>query len=260
MLRPRPASLPLLVALWAATLLPSQPVEGQGFTTADERLWLQALGQYAPGEHWQVNNDMQYRHGIRANWDTNWEQWLLRPSVTWLPADWGALTLGYTYLHTAPDDGLTSVPRVEEHNIWQQWVLSQQGGAQIQVSHRFRIEQRFQRHWHATPDGGRIETRPVRVRPRYRLTLSRPMVPAWGLSAFVFSEIFVNATPRNSGRPVFNQAWARGGLSWQPRASAHTVSLAYQLQVSQSGRRIPANHILFVGYNLLLKASPAESR
>jgi hypothetical protein len=101
--------------------------------------WFMFVNSTKLNNKWALHFDLQLRSS--DNW-THKRNLLLRPGLTYLISKKQEATLGYlwnqsyTYPEAAPDYQLT------EHRIWEQYVYKHKIKT-INVSHRFRVEQRF---------------------------------------------------------------------------------------------------------------------
>lgn len=101
--------------------------------------WLFLMNSTRINEHWGVHFDAQFR--TQDEWD-GIRNVLIRPGLTYFINGNNDLTLGYLFTQTftrlvgTPENTLT------EHRIWQQYIHKHKISG-INVSHRFRLEQRF---------------------------------------------------------------------------------------------------------------------
>lgn len=101
--------------------------------------WLFLMNSTKINQHWGVHFDAQFRS--QDEWD-GIRNVLIRPGLTYFIDSNNDVTLGYLFTQTftrltgTPDNTLT------EHRIWQQYIHRHKI-SNINVSHRFRLEQRF---------------------------------------------------------------------------------------------------------------------
>jgi len=88
---------------------------------------------------WGASFDGQFRSANHADYLKNV---LLRPSANYYLNKKAHLDLGYAYIASHGRSGDTKTFR-PEHRIFQQFIYSHKVGANTQLSHRLRLEQRF---------------------------------------------------------------------------------------------------------------------
>lgn len=135
---------------------------------------------------WGLQGDVQYR-----NWNLigDLEQLLLRGGVTYTPANVGAkFTFGYANIQTGKYG--QSKSRTGENRIYQEALIPNFISKRIQITHRFRFEQRF------------VENQDFRTRYRYNLFLNipinKPTIERKTFYLALYNELFINGE-RNIG-------------------------------------------------------------
>ncbi|KIO77190.1 hypothetical protein TH53_10705 [Pedobacter lusitanus] len=101
--------------------------------------WLFLLNNTKINKKWGTHLDIQLRSA--DNWN-NVKNFLFRPGITYFLNDKNDITLGYllSETHNQVDD--LGEHKLTEHRIWQQYIHKHKIST-INVSHRFRLEQRF---------------------------------------------------------------------------------------------------------------------
>jgi hypothetical protein len=89
-------------------------------------------------KHWGASFDAQFRSAHHADYLKNI---LLRPSVNYY-FDNKSATLGYAYIATNGRSGGVKTFR-PENRLFEQFIITQKAGVNTQLTHRFRLEQRF---------------------------------------------------------------------------------------------------------------------
>ena len=101
--------------------------------------WLFLMNSTKFNDKWGMHMDVQLR--TNDDWD-GLRNLLIRPGLTYYINENSDVTLGYlytpTFLHL---DGIAK-SSITEHRIWQQYIYKHKL-AGVNVSHRFRLEQRF---------------------------------------------------------------------------------------------------------------------
>jgi hypothetical protein len=127
-----------------------------------------------------IKGDIQYR-----NWNLggDLEQLLLRGGINYQPEGSSMLiTLGYANITTGVmgDENSTSA----ENRIYQEVILPQNPLKRLNLSHRFRYEQRF------------VENQDFRTRYRYNLSLNLPLnntkIEKGSIYIALYNELFIN--------------------------------------------------------------------
>lgn len=181
--------------------------------------------------------DVQLRS--RDNWE-NVGSFLFRPGVTYYISSNTNATLGYlltnTYLHL---DGAADDIRTE-HRIWEQYILTHKIKS-INVSHRFRLEQRFQET--TAPD-------PVfSQRLRYFIRFLVPLTGdkknfSEGVFAAVQNETFFNVQNKEKiNNSLFdqNRVYLAGGYRFSKKMD---LEAGYMNQSVNGANNNTSNHII----------------
>ena len=93
----------------------------------------------------------------------------------------------------------------------------------IRVSHRLRLEERFQTTWNPEADAYTFEQLQFRTRFRYRFTVNIPLQEHWFIQ--LFDELWIGSGA-TMGQVAFDRNWLSAGVGY--RFSDHvSLSLAY---------------------------------
>ncbi|AMP99332.1 hypothetical protein AY601_2442 [Pedobacter cryoconitis] len=108
-------------------------------TNSQNSGWLFLLNNTKINEKWGTHLDVQVRSA--DNW-SNVRNFLFRPGITYFINPQNDLTVGYllSETHNQVDD--LGEHKLVEHRIWQQYIHKHKIST-VNVSHRFRLEQRF---------------------------------------------------------------------------------------------------------------------
>ena len=240
------ASRLLCFALFAGVLctrglpLPAQTTDPVG--GAHRSTWYMYFGDHPTSEHWGLHLEGQYR---REDLGQRWEQLLVRPGVDYKVGHGFTTLIAYTYLRGYPFEGgslgdpTTTGPQ-PEHRLLEELKykhrLLGEGRKAVELSHRFRVEQR----WNGTSTRGIGTTDwEFAERARYRLTADIPF--RWKTSGplpdytSVYNELFVNFGPHGT-RNALDQDRTYGALGWNVNEDWQLeVGYMYQYQPTPNG-------------------------
>jgi len=245
-----------LLALETDVLLAQMPDPEGGATRS---AWYMYFGDHPMSTNWGVHLEGQYR---RQGIGGRWEQLLLRPGIDRELTHGFSGMLAYTYLRDYPFEGgslgePTATGPQPEHRVLEQLTFKHKlgnGGGNpkkaIELSHRFRAEQRF------------IGTSTAHVgttaweygeRARYRLTADIPF--RWNTAGArpdytsVYNELFVNFGP-HGGTNALDQDRTYGAIGWNLSPDFQfEVGYLYQYQPLPNGVVNTQNHALQVTIN-----------
>jgi len=208
--------------------------------------WVMYFGDHPVGEKWGVHLEGQWR---RHNPFSDWQQLLLRPGVNYELSDAVTLTGGYAFIDTHRYGDFPAAARFPEHRMFQQAVVRHDAGDRLDLSHRYRLEQRFIGSA-ATQTAGSPEGRNWRYENCFRSMLrgTIPLRRGSDWYAALYDEIFVNFG-RNVAANVFdqNRAYAAPGRkagSW----GRIEVGYMHQLVQQRSGRVLESNHTVQIAW------------
>ncbi len=181
--------------------------------------WLMYFGMNRFHDAFSLHTEIQYRnHTVVPN---EIEQLLLRTGINYHFADNAFATAGYAYISSYVFESEQKPPEVEEHRIWQQFILTNKIG-RVKFEHRYRAEQRW-------------VNRNFLTRYRYRLMLfipiNKPKMEKGSLFLGLYDEVFVN------GKQVFfDRNRLYGAVGYQLNKTANIqVGMLHQ-QVNDFGK------------------------
>jgi len=174
--------------------------------------WLMYFGTNKISDKFSIHTEIQFRnHTITPN---NTEQLLLRTGLNYHFSEKATVTAGYAYIPSFVFDSEQKAPEVEEHRVWQQFILKNKIG-RVKFEHRYRLEQRW-------------VNQDFRNRFRYRLMLviplNKPTIEKGTLFVGLYDEIFVNAK-----KTFFDRNRLYGALGYQfNKATSVQVGMMHQ--------------------------------
>lgn len=118
------------------------------------------------------------------------QQLLVRPGIVVTVAPGVKLGGGYTWVATAPYGALPIAAPTREHRSWQDLQLAHRAGA-VNVSHRFRLEQRWIHPLRADGAGPTAYTNRVRYRARGTRPIAGLRLRGAPLTAFAWDELLM---------------------------------------------------------------------
>jgi len=173
----------------------------------DPEVWFLLLNHYKINEQWTVGNELHLR---RTAWLSDQKQFIIRPFVNFKPGKSVVYTVGYSYIETEPYGKYPLPATKPEHNFWEQATINQTLG-NTTISHRYRMEHRFQANLVELQPGNGVERDGYNFsnRFRYRLTLKKPINERFFIH--VFDELWVSADS-DFREASYNQNWIYLGL------------------------------------------------
>ncbi|MEQ8905940.1 DUF2490 domain-containing protein [Ekhidna sp.] len=215
----------LTLAFAAIFLLPKETLSQE--THGDPEFWFLLLNHYEINEKWTVGNEVHIR---RTDWFSDQKQFILRPFVNFKPGESVIYTAGYSYISTEPYGKYPLPATLPEHNFWEQVTVNQSLG-KTTLSHRYRMEHRYQGNQIERPPGGTIERDGYNFsnRFRYRLTLRKPISEDYFIH--IFDELWVSADSKFK-QASYNQNWIY--LGFGRNVGNGNVQLAYLHQHASS--------------------------
>lgn len=197
-------------------------------THGDPEFWFLLLNHYQIDEQWTVGNELHIR---RTEFISENKQFILRPFVNFKPGETVVYSIGYSFIRTEPYGDFPLPDFQLEHNFWEQVTLNQEL-SQTTISHRYRMEHRFQENLAQELSSGEVTKDGYNFsnRFRYRLTLRKPISDDYFIH--IFDELWVSADSKfkNVG---YNQNWIYLGLG--RNVGNGNIQLAYLHQHSSSG-------------------------
>ena len=192
--------------------------------------WLIYIGNKKLNSKWNVHHEIQYRN---YNAIGDLEQLLIRAGLGYNIATNSNLLLGYGYIASENYiDHTDAKNNINEHRIFQQFTTKQKVGI-INLSHRYRFEQRF------------IEGN-FKMRLRYFLSANIPLnnkdlvSKTWYILAY--NEIFLNTESA-----VFDRNRIYGGLGYKLNPNLN-LEFGYMNQVFEISSRDQLNIILLFSF------------
>lgn len=205
--------------LWLPFLCASSLGYGQQQESFNDT-WFLLLNHAELSPKWSVGNEFHLR---RTDWGRTNEQLLIRPFVSYTPKNGLILTGGYSYIRSYPYQPNAPDVSKPEYNIWEQVMLKRSLG-KSSLSHRFRLEQRFQGQLELTQeDTYEVGGFEFGHRFRYRFTYKYDFSKKIFLHAF--DELWI-ATNNKFQYANYDRNWLYIGLGYRliPKAN---IQLAY---------------------------------
>lgn len=216
--------------------------------TRNTNAWLMYFGNHKFSEHFGWHAELQLR---RSDWFSDRQQFLARTGVDYYLKNGNSrITLGYAFIQTYPYGDFAVPNAFPEHRMWQQFLTSQKLG-KVNLSHRYRLEQRW--IGNATTGEfkeGRYENR-MRYMAKATINLTSGEKPVFFAA---YDEIFVNFG-KEVAYNLFDQNRLYGAAGFTLSKSIKLeVGYLYQLVQLRSldltttaKNRIEDNHTLQVG-------------
>jgi len=201
------------------------------------------FGDHPVSERWGVHLEGQWR---RHDGPLQPQQLFFRPAVNYKVSNSLMLTAGYAFADTYRYGEFPAAARFPEHRLFQQ-VLTRQSVGKVNLSHRYRLEQRY--IGQTLPGDQGAEVRDWRYENRFRYQL-RGVIPLrsseWYLAGY--EEFFLNFG-RNVAANVLDQNRIYGALG-RKMGPAGNLELGYLNQIIQqrNGRVFESNHTLQIGW------------
>lgn len=179
--------------------------------------WYMSFNTVKFGQHWQFQNDIQYRS---FNFGNDLEQLMLRGGVGYnLTEENNNLLQGYAFIRSGEmgTENQSDEQRVNEHRFYQQFITKQHFG-RFYIAHRYRLEERF------------IEEN-FKIRFRYflnmKVALSQPKIGTNTIYAAFYNEIFVHGQGVLFDR---NRLYGAMGFSFSPKTRVEVGMMAQLYQ------------------------------
>ncbi len=140
-----------IFSIFLSTQLFAQTIPSEK-TVQNHQNWFTYFGQYKLSEKWGIHTDVQFRMDDAVKFS---RQNLLRAGLIHYINPKLNFTTGYAYINSlqgAVPNRLTPTPRyTTEHRIWEQLIYAHRP-ANLNMTHRFRLEQRFAEILRIAPD------------------------------------------------------------------------------------------------------------
>lgn len=207
----------LLLSSWLQPVLAQDNIIDQ-----TNSLWYFLGGNHEITEKFGINTELHMR---LAEWGTQKQQLLIRPSVYYKVTDNLKMQVGYTYIQNYPYGNQPLPERIPENNFWLQAEVYNMV-KNVSITHRYRYEMRSV----GLPDLSSSEfEHKFFQRFRYRLTIKVPFGESKKMYAVIFDEVWLNLGS-NVNNYIFNQNWLHTGLGRKISKSL-AIELAYQWMV-----------------------------
>lgn len=200
-------------------ILPSATAQNRVYDT-NPIGWYAYFGDHKLNEKWAIHTEYQWR---RTDFIRTWQQSLARVGAIYSLTDKVNVSAGYTLLLGFPygkfPEAEAGVPN-PEHRLYQDIELTDTVGV-LQLTHRFRLEQRWLSTWQESPTGKQLGWQ-YQNRARYRIQLAIPLqgrtVDNKELYLTGYDELFIGFGP-NVALDVFDQNRLFVGLGYQASQS-----------------------------------------
>jgi len=155
-------------------------------------IWMESTIKVPLPAKFTFSNDLYVR---RKNLGEQWQQFVVRPYVTYAPKKWVSVGLGYTFVESYQQHE----PK-QEHHILEQ-VVFKHALKQFKLAHRFRLEQRF-------------EGQDLHHRLRYKLKIKHFFVekPRYGFFFQLYDEFHLPLRTDNPMHRAQNWAYLGAGV------------------------------------------------
>lgn len=215
---------------------------GHAQTTIDDQLhgWVVYQGNHKLNEQWDLHTEYQWR---RADGFADWQQSLARVGLDYKLNPNCTVTGGYAWVVSYPYGSQPIANRTNENRVWQQVILKQPIG-NLQVQHRYRLEQRW------------IDTQ-FKQRIRYRAQCIIPLQKNYlengkGLFMNVNDEVFLGFG-KDIGKNILdqNRFIVALGYKFNPNFNFQ-MGYLNQFVVKSNGIQMERNHTLWTSivYNI----------
>jgi len=167
----------------------------------NSNLWLTFHTRINLGDKWYFNNETHLR---RSEFLAEWQQVILRPSITFKLDKKFSFKAGYSRLWNYPYNR-TSTKIIPEDNFWQRLLITQHfAKSKLEQSYRYELR------WIGNLENNEITSRRFVNRLRYRIKYDRN-IGKKGIVLTAYNEIFISIS--NGYRQIgFNQNWTYIGI------------------------------------------------
>lgn len=200
--------------------------------TENTNAWLMYFGNHKFSDRIGLHAEVQWR---RSDLFSQNQQLLLRAGLDFYTKTQVRFTVGYAFVETHPYGEFAVQQAFPEHRIWQQMLLNQSLN-KIQLSHRYRLEQRMignalTGHF----ENGRYENR-VRYMAKATVNITNGMHPIF---AALYDEVFINFG-KGVAYNIFDQNRLYGALGYSISPGLK-IELGYLYQMVQLRSLDPAS-------------------
>lgn len=217
--------------------------------------WYNYFGTFKVADKWGIHTEYQWR---REQLITNRQQSLLRVGVNYQPNSGVLFRAGYAWIETFPygEFPINGLGRdFTEHRIFQMAQLSHKQ-KNVQISHRFMLEQRFVGRY-SSQNVTKEDEFPLLHRMRYMFRANIPLCKQGDISKSpyiaVYDEIMIGFGP-NVAANVFDQNRI-GLLLGKPIAKGVRIEGGYLNQTVQFGRLINGQNVFQNNNGLIINAN-----
>ena len=215
---------------------------GHAQTTIDDQLhgWVVYQGNHKLNEQWDLHTEYQWR---RADGFADWQQSLARVGLDYKLNPNCTVTGGYAWVVSYPYGSQPIANRTNENRVWQQVILKQPIG-NLQVQHRYRLEQR----WIDTQFKQRIRYRAQCIIPLQKTYLEQSK----GLFMNVNDEVFLGFG-KDIGKNILDQNRFIVALGYKVNPNFNfQMGYLNQFVVKSNGIQMERNHTLWTSivYNI----------
>ncbi len=210
--------------------------------------WYMFFGNHLLTNKWSIHSEYQWR---RSEIITRAQQSLLRLGIDYKWKDNVTLTIGYGHIGTYPYGKQATNRYFDEHRIWQTLTVQQRLG-KINLSHRYRLEQRFVERYVYNPKQELVFDKIVYTnRFRYLLSVTYPLSKVSPKSTYLFARAYEEAFVsfgKNVRLNIYDQNRAYIAIGYQYNRMGN-IQLGYlnQLIIKSDGVRVENNHTLQCG-------------
>lgn len=234
--------LALLLLAAPVVVTPGQSQTTDRIIAHNSHGWYMYFGDHPlKSSRWGLHLEGQWR---RHDTLPRPQQLLLRPAINYEVHKNLVLTGGYAWVSTHRYGEYPVRVPFPEHRIWQQALVKHAIG-KVQLSHRYRLEQRFLGEQTPLPDGSRrLDRYRYENRFRYMFRVLRPLKGKYSLA--LYDEMMLNFG-HNVAANVFDQNRAYAAIAYNlPRSSRLEVGYMNQMLQQRNGRIFESNHTLQV--------------
>jgi hypothetical protein len=216
-------------------------------STYNNIAWGCYFGDHKITDKWGIHTEYQWR---RNDFGLTWQQSLARVGVNYQLHPRVMLTMGYGLIHTfsygdLPISRLNNAGMEQifpEHRIYQDVLVTDKIG-KVEVSHRFRLEQRYMGLFYDSENNRMAGKWKLFNRFRYRIRLAYPITEKW--YAHGYDELFIGFG-KDVGYNIFDQNRINLGLGYKFNKQGK-IEAGYFSQIVQKSRLV--NNLEVFEYN-----------
>jgi hypothetical protein len=228
-------------------------INAQKDISAQTHAWTMYVGTHKLTQKFNLMTEYQWR---RADGFNDWQQSLMRFGLEYNLNPNASVMAGYAWVKTFPYGDQPVLHEFDENRIFEQVNLKSKIG-NIEIQHRYRLEQRFLEQFKKDASNNIVQVDPIfRQRLRYRamvmIPLSRKELSDRTLFMNLNDEIFLGFGT-GIGKNIMDQNRFIAALGWRFN-SKFNVQLGYlnQFVAKSDGVKMESNHTLWISttYNL----------